>query len=610
MVSSCKYDFQSSCDMMLIKACYRNALWLIPLLSASGAIWFSARSSSSPTEDFKVWTENPMVKVQPDTPSGSSQSIELSAARNETEPFQVIISSASRKLEDVTVSVSDLQDSLGHKISSSKVVFFRQEYVYVRNPSPYSPYPPGWWPDALIPFVNPSDGKSIPNMQLVQEGTGEQKKYRLSGGRFSGSPFPVWPNRNQPVWGDIHIPKDAVAGDYSGTLTITCWACSPQSIPLKLTVWDFEIPTAPSLASYLGNLEGVASAHHIPAGSTEALALEERYATALEAHRLAAPIPAAYLPSIREDGSLDWKKSHPKLEQYMETHRTGPFRIPDFPRSTHLPKFQKLFSRYLQSYYEYLKANHWEDGVFFYPVDEPNSRETYDQVRFYGKLLHEAEPHIRLLCTEQTYPQDSSWGDLRGAVDIWCPLFSFFDPNSAAIALEHGDQLWTYTALCQKAPSFHPGFQRVGGQSTFFWEIDFPSLNFRLPFWVMWENQIQGLLYWSTVHWRNPDRDVWTDPAFRNRFNGEGYFLYPGTEVGMAGPVTSIRLKMLREGMEDLEYLKLLDKLGNHEFGVAQAMKVASSWWKWNDQPAQLYQTRAILAEKILEESHKSKARN
>ena len=157
-----------------------------------------------------------------------------------------------------------------------------------------------------------------------------------------------------------------------------------------------------------------------------------------------------------------------------------------------------------------------------------------------------SEPRIRLLCTEQTYPQDSTWGELQGSIDIWCPLFAFFDRSSAAKVLKQGNQLWTYTALCQKAPTYHPEFQKVGGLSTFFWQIDFPSLNFRLPFWVIWEDQIKGLLYWSMVHWNDPVRDVWTDPAFRNRYNGEGYFFYPGTEAGIAGPVASIRLKVLQ----------------------------------------------------------------
>jgi hypothetical protein len=580
---------------------YRNILMLSCSLCLGGAFLLLAKVSPRVPDEFRVWTEDPLVKIQPDTPVNSKHSIAISAARNETEPFQMIISSLTHKLEDVTISVSDLEDGRGNKITSSKITLYREEYVYVRNPSPYSPFPPGWWPDALIPFVNPYDGKAIPAMQLVRDGNGQPTKYRLSGARFPGSPFTVWPLRNQPVWGEILVPKDAVAGSYTGKLTVKCWACSPQTLPLKLTVWDFELPAGPSLSTDFGSLEGISTACHYPQGSQEAMILQDRYATAMEEHRLAAPIPKAYLPPVRSDGSIAWKQTHSNLKRFMDTHDTGPFRIPNFPGPASHPKFKKRFSRYLQTYYEYLNTQGWSKGAFYYPVDEPNTREAYEQVRSYAQLIHDSEPRIRLLCTEQTYPQDNSWGELQGSVDIWCPLFAFFDKSSAEKALKRGNQLWTYTALCQKAPTYHPEFQKVGGVSTFFWQIDFPSLNFRLPFWVIWKDQIQGLLYWSMVHWSDPVRDVWTDPAFRNRYNGEGYFFYPGTEAGIRGPVTSLRLKVLREGIEDLAYLKLLDQLGEHEFVSAQVSNIASSWWKWNSDPQQLYQTRAALAQKIME---------
>ncbi len=589
----------------LMTPLYRNILTLSYSLCLGGVLLLLARVPSPVSDEFRVWTEDPLVKIQPDTPVNSKHSIAIAAARNETEPFQIIISSPNRKLEDVTVSVSDLEDERGNKIPFSKIKLYRQEYIYVRNPSPYSPYPPGWWPDALVPFVNPYDGKAVPTMQMVRDGNVEPKKYRLSGARFPGSPFAVWPSRNQPVWGDILVPKDAVAGNYSGKLTVTCWACTPQTLPLQLTVWDFELPAGPTLATDFGSLEAVATARHYAQGSQEALTLQDRYATAMQEHRLTVPIPSAYLPSVRADGSIDSNQTHSNLKRFMESHDTGAFRIPNFPGSVSQPKFKKRFSRYLQSYYEYLNTQGWSKGAFYFPVDEPNTREAYELVRLYSQLIHESEPRIRILCTEQTYPQDNSWGELQGSIDIWCPLFAFYDKSSAKKVLKQGNQLWTYTALCQKAPTYHPEFQKVGGLSTFFWQIDFPSLNFRLPLWVIWEDQIQGLLYWSTVHWNDPARDVWTDPAFRNRYNGEGYFFYPGSDAGIEGPVTSIRLKVLREGIEDLAYLKLLDQLGEHEFAATQAAKIASSWWKWDDDPQQLYLIRAALAQKIMEKQGK-----
>jgi Domain of unknown function (DUF4091) len=107
------------------------------------------------------------------------------------------------------------------------------------------------------------------------------------------------------------------------------------------------------------------------------------------------------------------------------------------------------------------------------------------------------------------------------------------------------------------------------------------------------------LLYWSTVYWGSPERDVWTDPGFRNRYNGEGFLFYPGTEAGIAGPVTSLRLKALREGMEDFAYFVLLAKLGDSTYLDQAVSKIGTSWWKWDDHPEQLFQTRAEIAKRI-----------
>jgi hypothetical protein len=247
-----------------------------------------------------------------------------------------------------------------------------------------------------------------------------------------------------------------------------------------------------------------------------------------------------------------------------------------------------------------LKANGWAQGAYYSPVQEPNSKGAYDRVRAYAQVVREAEPRIRFLCTEQPYSQDSSWGDLRGAVNIWCPLFAFFDEDSAGKASASGDEIWTYTALCQKSPPYHPHFAEVGGQPTLFWQIDFPRLHYRLPLWLSWRYQIRGLLYWSAVHWRNPERDVWTDPGFRNQYNGEGYLLYPGVAVGLPGPVPSLRLKALRDGLEDYAYFALLANLGEREFLEKEIAEIATSWWKWDEDPDHLYQARAALAKRIL----------
>jgi Domain of unknown function (DUF4091) len=549
--------------------------------------------------EFRVWAENSMVRVFPETPPTSKNSIEIAAARNEFEPFQVIISARTRKLEDVTATVSDLEDGNGNRIDKSLITLYREQYTYIRNPSPFSPDQPGLWPDALVPFLNPVDGKPVPAMQLVREEGQGRTVRKLIGARFAGLPFDVWPGKNQPLWADVFIPSNAVPGNYTGKFTVAIPHHGEVRVPLKLTVWNFTLPDGPPLATRFGGLSLIAQKHQLVAGSPDYTAIYERYAAAMAEHRLDAPIPDYLRPPLKLDGSIDWKKTHEELKRYITIHHIGSIQIPNYPFADPLGSNRKYAIRYLQSYYEYFKAQGWEKGAYYFPVDEPNSKEAYDQVRAYAQLAREANPGIRLLCTEQSYPQDNTWGDLRNSVDIWCPLLSFFDEESAQAAQQHGNEVWVYTALCQKSPPYHPQYDRVVGLPTLFWQIDFPILHYRLPLWVCWRYNIKGLLYWSTVYWGSPERDVWTDPGFRNRYNGEGFLFYPGTEAGIAGPVTSLRLKALREGMEDFAYFVLLAKLGDSTYLDQAVSKIGTSWWKWDDHPEQLFQTRAEIAKRI-----------
>jgi hypothetical protein len=576
--------------------------WLSLLLCMASASPLFAEQAEP---EIQVWVENPMVRVHPDTPPKAASSIEIAAARNEVEPFQVVIYSRTRKLDGVTAAIADFVSAEGKRISRSGVTLYREQYHYLRHPSPNSSDTSDLWPDALVPFVDPVEGLPLPEMQLVhQEQEGEVAR-KLIGARFSGSPFAISPGKSQPIWVDVSIPKDAAAGVYTSIFTVTIPGFDPVTLPIQLTVWDFTLPDGAPLSTHFGSLAPLAAKHHVQPGTPEYKQLYEQYAGSLAAHRIAPPIPEYLYPPIKPDGSIDWQKSVEGLKAFIERYQIHTFQIPTFPLPDPLNANRKACLRYLQSYYDFLKAQGWEKGAYYFPIDEPNSKKEYDRVRAYAQLVHEASPSIKFLCTEQPYPQDDTWGSLDEAVDIWCSLFGFYDESSGRQALQQGKQLWSYTALCQTAPPYHPGYASLVGRPVPFWEIDFPAINFRIPLWMNWHYGISGLLYWSTVYWDSPERDVWTDPAFRNRYNGEGFLFYPGVDAGFQGPVASIRLKVLREGMEDYLYFALLASLGGKDFADSEVAKVAPSWWKWSDDPQQLYQVRTALAEKIVELRHR-----
>jgi hypothetical protein len=119
--------------------------------------------------------------------------------------------------------------------------------------------------------------------------------------------------------------------------------------------------------------------------------------------------------------------------------------------------------------------------------------------------------------------------------------------------------------------------------------IDHPATELRVWLWQTWKRNIEGILVWQTNYWtssaafpdpehpQNPYEDPmgwvsgYSTPKGNKRAwgNGDGRFIYPPEAAADAhpagpvleGPVDSIRWEMLRDGIEDYEYLAILKRL-------------------------------------------------
>jgi hypothetical protein len=93
---------------------------------------------------------------------------------------------------------------------------------------------------------------------------------------------------------------------------------------------------------------------------------------------------------------------------------------------------------------------------------------------------------------------------------------------------------------------------------------------------------VDGELYFDTVYAYNT-KDPWKD-VFEFGGNGDGTLFYPGTPQRLGTkehqPVVSLRLKHIRDGLEDYEYLHLLAQLGGAEPARAFARQLARSGYE------------------------------
>jgi len=105
--------------------------------------------------------------------------------------------------------------------------------------------------------------------------------------------------------------------------------------------------------------------------------------------------------------------------------------------------------------------------------------------------------------------------------------------------------------MCTDTP--YLGFERMlpyfcfkyGAEEYEFWASDWYTFD---PYQYGWHNFIRE----SQV----PGQYAWTRYP-----NGDGYLFYAGKPIGVNSLVPSIRLKLIREGVEDFEYLYYLNSL-------------------------------------------------
>jgi hypothetical protein len=198
--------------------------------------------------------------------------------------------------------------------------------------------------------------------------------------------------------------------------------------------------------------------------------------------------------------------------------------------------------------------------TFLYVTDEPPPAR-FPFIRSIGDK-HHANPgpgkRLPMFLTHAPHP------DLEGAIDIWCTVTNQYDPALARAQQALGRRWWVYN-----------GYRPAAGTQL----TDAPAVDCRVTPWACWKYGVELWFYWFANQWRhnsqNPERgeqNVWADPVtflHDGAYNGDGVLVYPGQDAvypqedrGVDGPIASIRLKNVRRGLQDVEYLWLARRHG------------------------------------------------
>lgn len=525
--------------------------------------------------------------------SAESKKISIAGAGNEHVPFQVVISNPvpegfrPEAPGGFFVQVSDLTSSTGNILSSDNVHLFVEHYILLHGKSsPVSE--PGYWPDALVPLKKP---------------------FNMAAQYYSVVP-------NKPVWIDVDITTDAPAGIYSGKITITKNGEAVDVLNLELEIYNFSIPEKRHLITYIRtSKDRLARFYGSSLSPDELEKLSRAYYTFLYENRMHGWRHDHLQPEVKLNGKkVEVTFNDEEYDYYLNELQTLKVPLYTYPpllrEQIKEEPFSDAFNQIIQSYLtqvrSYYVENGWKDRlVFINPIDEPNTKEEYEETRRWAHIVKEVVPDIHYMATESPVAENEDWGTLREVVDDFSVHGNFMNDPKVKQAIkeeqEEGGTLTWYISCDQGYP-----------QPNYF--IDASALEPIMVPWITARYSMDGILYWATNFWSQVS-NPWVDAVtFKSGYlcsngyidNGEGSFFYPGDYVeeqtgqpDVYGPVSSIRFELLAEGIEDYEYLWMLKDLGAIEFADDQIKNLVVDVSTFSRNRDELYLTRKAMARKI-----------
>jgi hypothetical protein len=504
----------------------------------------------------------------------------LEAAGGEWEPFQIVVAAGARPLEGVAAEAAALTGPRGATVARPSL--YRVGYLEVRTPSSVEGHP-GPWPDPLIPDLDTYVGE-----------------------RRRAFPFAVPAGQTRAIWVELFVPPSTPPGIYRGAVTVRGSGLGAVAVPVELTVHRFTLPRSSSLPVTFGlNGPALARAHHLADG--EEARLVARYALAALRHRISVHggtmDPAPW--TVAADGSVqvDFAPYDAEVGPFLDGKADpgGPaegarWSAVDLRVPARLDGAAR--ASYLRAMVDHFRQRGWLGRLFDYTFDEPPPS-ALPEVRARAVRLREIAPEVPRLVTKELTPA------LAGAVDIWCPVVNFVDdkPGNSELPerraydarLARGERLWWYQACMSH------GCDIVGGRYFTGWPsyaIDAPAVAHRIFEWLTFRYHVGGELYFNTVEAYSVS-DPWQEQLLHGG-NGDGTLFYPGRPDRIGGqtaiPVESIRLKLIREGLEDYEYLVRYAERFGRPAADRLAATLAPRTFSWEHDPAKLYALRRQIA--------------
>jgi hypothetical protein len=474
-------------------------------------------------QSFDWWLTGSTLKVTSDvaTPEDASQELHLHAARQEYAPFQIVI---DKRVSDENIPAP----TVDYPTDLFTLQLYEEYFIDIDYP-PDTP--------EIFSLARLTEATSIPD-----------------GLRPLGESLAVQgDNQIVVVWADLYVNPDTPAGDY--TLTVTL-----EGDTRTVTVTVYPIDLAPSAAMSVIVPVDYDWTPEFYAPDDDAVAFHRAVNQLLLDNDLTLGILTGF-PELNDDG-WDFSMFDEQIDampsgsnfyvpspfqydwgEYLFNDQSGnPYTVTDFNDSY----FVEQLTRYYTELAAYLRAHNRRDGALVYPYDETrwvadepdhNGAEGYVHLSQWTAIIRQAGMRVT---SSRVAPLPVYSAD-------WLPTEQIADDTHVHIDLLDADPelfvQWSST-VGQTASVYLNEYGDL---------IDMPASIHRGMIWHAYARSIRTIAGYNAMEWVNERYDLidpWTnqEDLYPVSGYGGGALVYPGA-------LPSIRIKMLREGVEDARLL-------------------------------------------------------
>lgn len=522
-----------------------------------------AKQGDAPEDvNVTIWTVQTTEKILNDLSYSAQETagrtLEIYAYRNDYEAGQIILTPSS-DIAAYDIELSDLRTEDGNTLSASDFTVYNEKYYEIEENTHNTVSPLGMYPDALLPFETAKD-------------YGENS---------------IKAGHNQGIWLTLKTSDTQPAGVYTGSFSVICDG-KDYSVPVSVTIWDTTVSEETHTRSlfdigqywsYGGNSIAALSGGE----KDDSYAMKQKYCDFMLNYRLSGgiasyPTEEGYADALFEM-ALDDRCTTISIQTPWTWEWNDLLGGAEYGNDwvSYRNTLTRLAGLCIERYEETgEKFNVFDKAVTYFTLtDEAYLNNVMHRPNKVFSEVFEVQDELAvkwedtLVCSNATFISELTDSMLNMeqlfcdmytdelTVDnvTYCPTVDKYDTAYERAIYEEkspGDKWWyTCSVPATPYPTYH---------------IDDPQnmLSSRLLSWMQFDYDVVGNLYWTTTYFlKNVGsraglealEDYYQGGQHYEGTNGDGHLLYPGAPYGIDGPVSSIRLESIRDGLEEYEVM-------------------------------------------------------